>query len=150
MLPILQDRSLRRKVIEGMVGYKISALEARQNAAEIDGFRDLILRIVLKFANLRSGTTEEVVRASLNEIFQTRNRIQQAFRTQGPDITFVISNPRANPEGATPFNALTMEAVDQEAPRDQRAVMILMFPGVFKISGVRTCIVKAKVLCVSD
>lgn len=30
LTPILEDRSLRRKVVEGMVGYTISFLEARQ------------------------------------------------------------------------------------------------------------------------
>jgi len=115
--------------------------------SEIARSRDQILNTVLKFATLESAT-QATVRAGLDSIFQTRNRIQQAFRTQA-DATFTITNPRAAQGGATYFNSLTMmEATDPGIAGEQRQVVILVFPGVFKVvPGFRTCMVKARVLC---
>lgn len=85
----------------------------------------------------------------LNNIFQTRNRILRAFETQ-TDATFTITNPKAQGSNTT-FTTLTMmdATPDQGISGEQRQVMILVFPGLFKVStGFRTCLVKARVQCI--
>ena len=70
----------------------------------------------------------------------------QAFGTQS-DATFTITNPKAQ-GSSTPFTSLTMmDATDQGIVGEQRQVVIFVFPGVFKVSGIRTCLIKARVLC---
>lgn len=134
--PILRDRSLRRKVVEGIVGHTISSLEARQDPpTEVKR----ILPTILKFAS--PGTQRKQVGKSLNRIFRARDRILREFTTQ-TDSSFTIENPnRSN----TTFDPLTMNATTNGGSPKQGQVMILVFPGVFKVSGGRTCLVKARV-----
>jgi hypothetical protein len=100
-----------------------------------------ILSTVLKFATPRSLEPA----SGLINIFQTWNRIKRALETQ-TDVTFIISNPRAQGNNTT-FNPLIMDTtLDQGLPEEQLQVVILVFPGLFKVSsGLRTCMAKARV-----
>ncbi|KAF8241607.1 hypothetical protein K440DRAFT_623360 [Wilcoxina mikolae CBS 423.85] len=74
--------------------------------------------------------------------------LSKAFETS-QSATFTVSFPRVT-SNALDFNSLLMDDKSRggSAGSARRQVGVLIFPGVFKVTtGVRTCMVKVKVVC---
>jgi hypothetical protein len=62
---------------------------------------------------------------------------------------FTVAFPSV-PAGGLLFNSTTMED-RRRSDGHERPVGLLIFPGVFKLTaGVRTCMVKSKVVCIDE
>ena len=91
------------------------------------------------------------LRGELGKIFQMAVSLSQAFQTQ--NATFTVTLPRvATRESVINFDERTMEdRGGPSSPDGTRRVGVLIFPGLFKTTtGMRTCLVKIRVVCADE
>ena len=123
-----------------MVGHQLS--DPAKLSKEIDRLCSIVLQL---------GTTKKSVRqlkAELQKIFQMAIDLSRAFETT-PSATFTVSYPRVA-SNRLQFNTVIMDDKGNGGGDGLRQVGMLIFPGVFKVTSVRTCMVKVKVVCTDD
>ncbi|KAF8540386.1 hypothetical protein BDD12DRAFT_31782 [Trichophaea hybrida] len=154
---ILNEKTLHRHVIEGLVGVSISETlnpqgPARADPTEVNKSIDQLCTTVLRFATTK--TPAKQLKTDLHTVFQLAITLQRAFLTQ-QNATFTVSFPRVTAGNRLDFNTAIMEDRGRtngtDASGSSRHVGLLIFPGVFKVTtGVRTCMVKSKVVCTDE
>lgn len=109
---------------------------------------DSLCATVLKFATPR--VTVKQLKSELHAVFVMAITLSRAFQTQS-GATFTVSYPKVLPAGLD-YSAGIMD--DRSSGRGEgvakRQVGLLIFPGLFKATDVRTCMVKSKVVCVDE
>lgn len=94
--------------------------------------------------------TVKQLKSELHAVFAMAIALSRAFQTQS-GATFTVSYPKVLPSGLD-FAPGIMD--DKGSGRSEgtgkRQVGLLIFPGLFKATDVRTCMVKSKVVCVDE
>jgi hypothetical protein len=125
---------------------------SKADPAEVSRSIDQLCATVLRFATTKTQTKQ--LKTDLQTVFQLAISLTRAFQTQ-QNASFTVSFPRV-PAGGLEFNATIMEDRGRTnggdgASGSSRHVGLLIFPGVFKVTtGVRTCMVKSKVVCTDE
>jgi hypothetical protein len=133
---VLNNKSLHRNVIEGLIG---AAIQDSVNLHR--GGPDDVLTTLLRISDPPTPTKR--LKQELQVVFELARRLKSAFETQR-GAGFVVSFPRPT-KGFDKRLMVDKGGGDDGVSRD---VGVLVFPGVFKVTtGVRECMVKVRVVC---
>lgn len=123
-----------------------------QTGFELDEVVNTLYETVTGFAVPRAPCNHDQLKQELHNILKMAWSLSDTCKQQ-PSANFVVSYPKIVPGQKPMYNPAIMEDKSRRGCEEwgERPVGMLLFPGMFKnANGVRTCMVKIKVVCTDE